>query len=153
MSGKLTDDELVLLGALQDIDKSRVEYSRGDRTQFSKETYRRIPMHEWTIRDLDELSQVRGVALGTLGGEILQKVLSLWQRFATDQDLYLKRVENPAESDIQIQGKPKEKACAVSLDSSEEWTRRRVMLAVFHYISAGNDPGFVYDLLDQIDGE
>jgi len=142
-----------LLGSLAKIDQSRQDYCSEVRTKFSKKTYRRVPMHLWTAINLEELAQVRGVALGTLAAEILEQVASLWQKHATDHDLFLKRVENPPEADVVIDSNPDEGWWAVSVDTSEAWDRTSVVLAIRNYLKVHQDPGFIHDLLEELENE
>ena len=142
-----------LLGSLDKIDQSRQDYCSEVRTKFRKQTYRRVPMHLWTAINLEELAKVRGVALGTLAAEILEQVAILWQRHATDHDLFLKRVENPAAADVVIDSKPEEGWYAVSVDSSEVWDRTSVVLAIRNYLKVHQDPGFIHDLLEELENE
>lgn len=142
-----------LLASLDKIDQSRQDYCSEVRTKFRKQTYRRVPMHLWTAINLEELGQVREVALGTLAAEILEQVANLWQRNATDHSLFLKRVENPAEADVVIDSKPEEGWYAVSVDTSEAWDRTSVVLAIRNYLKVHQDPGFIHDLLEELEDE
>lgn len=147
----MKSEDKMLLGALREIDNTKSEYSRQLRDQFKKATTRRVTLYPWTALDLDELSQVRQLSLTTLAGEILNQVAQLWQRFPTDRNLFLKRVENPANADVVVDTEPDTDEVAVSLDSSEVWDRRLVILAVHRYLEAHQDLGFLRDLLEELD--
>ncbi len=142
-----------LLAVLDKMDESRKDFCSEVRTKFRKKTYRRVPMHLWTAINLEELAQVRGVPLGTLAAEILEQVSNLWQHNATDHSLFLKRVENPAEADVVIDSKPEEGWYAVSVDTSEAWDRTSVVLAIRNYLKVHEDPGFITDLLEELENE
>ena len=148
----MNSNDKMLLGALREIDNTKSKYSSKLRDSFQKTSTRKVSLYPWTVLDLDELSQVRQLPLNTLAGEILNQVAQLWQRFPTDRNLFLKRVENPAEADVVVDTEPDTDEVAVSLDSSEVWDRRTVILAVHRYLEAHQDLGFLRDLLEELDG-
>jgi hypothetical protein len=145
-------EDKMLLGALREIDNTKSKYSSKLRDSFQKTITRKLYLYPWTVLDLDELSQVRQLPLNTLASEILNQVAQLWQRFPTDRNLFLKRVEDPANADVVVDTETNTDEVAVSLDSSEVWDRRMVILAVHRYLEAHQDLGFLRDLLEELDG-
>ena len=148
----MNSNDKMLLGALREIDNTKSKYSSKLRDSFQKTITRKLYLYPWTVLDLDELSQVRQLPLNPLASEILNQVAQLWQRFPTDRNLFLKRVEDPANADVVVDTETNTDEVAVSLDSSEVWDRRMVILAVHRYLEAHQDLGFLRDLLEELDG-
>ena len=48
-------EDKMLLGALREIDNTKLKYSIQLRDQFKKTTTRRVCLYPWTALDLDEL--------------------------------------------------------------------------------------------------
>lgn len=135
-----------LWDTIQNLEKQRDAFAQKKRGKTFERRPQKFDVHEHAKLDLHELAAVRQVPPGRLAGRILEEVVSLWTRNASDKSLYLKRVENPREADIEI-SQESAKGLVMDMGNSETFTLNLLTQVVMHYYENGGDPEKIYHRL------
>ena len=125
-----------LWNTIKSLEEERDKFAKKERGKTFERRPQKFDVHEHAKLDLHELAAVRQVPPGRLAGRILEEVVSLWAKNATDRNLYLKRVENPREADIEI-SQESAKGLVMDMGNSETFTLNLLTQVVMHYYENG----------------
>lgn len=131
---------------IQNLENQRDAFAKKERGKTFERRPQKFDVHEHAKLDLHELAAVRQVPPGRLAGRILEEVVLLWAKNATDRNLYLKRVENPREADIEIT-QDSAKGLVMDMGNSETFTLNLLTQVVMHYYENGGCPEKIYHKL------